>query len=657
MMRGPRVKRSGLIGWIGCLVILFASDVVWGAQDRVALPDDLASIHVSDREAGEHLLAEHRAIRAAFPLAVGDDTVRLEVLVDEAGHVRSAVAVAGPESVLPAAEAVVRTWRYRPFFLDDKPVSASFSVDLRVYPPERRRAGAAAFPEVTDWSSVRIRLERDGCFGQCPSYTVEISGDGSVSYKGEGFTALEGEYRTRIPQDRVVGLIELFRAADFFSLRDRYTGPVTDMAEQKISLTIDGLTWTVADYVGQLDGMPESVAGIEDAIDRAAATSRWVEGSAEVIEILQARGVDFRSPQAAAMLAGAAICCNADFLRELLARGAPFDQLMDPNERAILWIFADPAKGRVVADAVVARGTQSQKTLALSFAVIGEDPGIVRRLIAGGAYPGGADDRRVLLVSAARDGGPRVVTELLKRRPGRQDLKDALVAAAQAGAVDNIRLLLGAGAGANGDDRSGTSPLYGAGNAAVVEMLVTAGADPNRQSSSGRRPLHGAERADVARALIAAGADPDAKDQDGNTPLIARARYTVDVAMVLIRAGATVSARGGGGKTALHLAGDGVVARALIAQGADINAQDDHGGTPLHQLDDAGAILAVIATGGDLNTRNDTGQVPMMTGSEDKALLLFAAGADPTLRDDRGVSVRAYAREKGWTRLLAKLGD
>jgi ankyrin repeat protein len=118
-----------------------------------------------------------------------------------------------------------------------------------------------------------------------------------------------------------------------------------------------------------------------------------------------------------------------------------------------------------------------------------------------------------------------------------------------------------------------------------------------------------------------------------------------------------VSARGGGGKTALHLAGDGVVARALIAQGADINAQDDHGGTPLHQLDDAGAILAVIATGGDLNTRNDTGQVPMMTGSEDKALLLFAAGADPTLRDDRGVSVRAYAREKGWTRLLAKLGD
>ncbi len=46
----------------------------------------------------------------------------------------------------------------------------------------------------------------------------------------------------------------------------------------------------------------------------------------------------------------------------------------------------------------------------------------------------------------------------------------------------------------------------------------------------------------------------------------------------------------------------------------------------------------------------------MMMGSEDTALLLLAAGADPTLRDNTGASVRDRAREKGWTRLLAKLG-
>jgi len=656
MMRGPCFGRSGLIGWIGCLAISFAFDVVWGAQDRVALPDDLASIHVSDWEAGEHLMVEHRAIRAARPLAAGDDTVRLEVMVDEAGHVRSAVAVAGPEAVLPAAEAVVRTWRYRPFFLDDKPVSASFSVDLQVYPPERRRAGAAAFPEITDWSSVRIRLERDGCFGQCPSYTVEISGDGSVSYEGEGFTALEGVYRTRIPQDRVVGLIELFRTADFFSLHDRYIASITDSAEYSVSLTIGGQTKTVVDYIGQLDGMPDSVLALEEAIDRATETSRWVEGSAEAINILQARGVDFRSPQGAAMVADAAICCSVGYLRNVLARGAPLDQLIDPKGDAILWITATPAKARVVAEAIAARGTQSQKTQALSFAVIGDDSGIVHRLIADGAYPDGADDRRALLVSAARNGGPAVMAELLKRRPRRQDLEDALAEAAHVGAVDNLRLLLKAGAAADSEDREGNSPLYGAGNAAVVEILLAAGADPKRKGSDGRTPLHGAERPDVAQALFAAGADVEARDAEGNTALITRARHTVGVAMVLIRAGANVSVRGKGGQTALHLAGDGVVARALIAQGADVNARDDHGGTPLHELDDAGAVRAVIIAGGDLNARDDAGRVPMMTWPEDKALMLLAAGADSTLRDNSGASVRTYAHEEGWTRFLARLG-
>lgn len=46
----------------------------------------------------------------------------------------------------------------------------------------------------------------------------------------------------------------------------------------------------------------------------------------------------------------------------------------------------------------------------------------------------------------------------------------------------------------------------------------------------------------------------------------------------------------------------------------------------------------------------------MQTGSEDAALYLLAAGVDPAAEDRQGKTIIDRARERGWTRLLAKLG-
>ena len=78
------------------------------------------------------------------------------------------------------------------------------------------RPAGASFPPVKDWSSLRIRLERDVCLGTCPSYTVEIAGDGSVVYNGRACVAAQGERRARIPAEAVRGLVAKFRDLDFW---------------------------------------------------------------------------------------------------------------------------------------------------------------------------------------------------------------------------------------------------------------------------------------------------------------------------------------------------------------------------------------------------------------------------------------------------------
>ncbi len=56
------------------------------------------------------------------------------------------------------------------------------------------------FPTIRDPSSVKITLLRSGCFGTCPSYQVEVHGDGTVLYEGYGYVAVEGQHRDSIPR-------------------------------------------------------------------------------------------------------------------------------------------------------------------------------------------------------------------------------------------------------------------------------------------------------------------------------------------------------------------------------------------------------------------------------------------------------------------------
>src|ERR1044072_5001999 len=74
--------------------------------------------------------------------------------------------------------------------------------------------------KASDLNKVVITLERGGCFGPCPIYSVTIHGDGTVIYKGKQYVKVEGTRRYKIPKEEVKKLVAEFYRIDYFSLKE-----------------------------------------------------------------------------------------------------------------------------------------------------------------------------------------------------------------------------------------------------------------------------------------------------------------------------------------------------------------------------------------------------------------------------------------------------
>ena len=113
------------------------------------------------------------------------------------------------------------------------------------------------FPEIKDWTTLKISLKRTQCYGPCPSYSVEVKGTGEVTYFGTGNVLVAGQHHAKLAKSSVEALFAAFRQANYFSLKDDYSMFVTDNPTYKTSIEFDGQKKSVLDYVGWRAGMPE----------------------------------------------------------------------------------------------------------------------------------------------------------------------------------------------------------------------------------------------------------------------------------------------------------------------------------------------------------------------------------------------------------------
>ena len=95
-----------------------------------------------------------------------------------------------------------------------------------------------------------IQLSRSECFGECPSYTVTISGDGRVIYWGYQFVPTVGTVEKQIQEDQLQQIVAAFEEANFFAISvgcAEYSVIVMDASALNISISTEGRYHVVAE--------------------------------------------------------------------------------------------------------------------------------------------------------------------------------------------------------------------------------------------------------------------------------------------------------------------------------------------------------------------------------------------------------------------------
>ncbi len=344
----------------------------------------------------------------------------------------------------------------------------------------------APSPKVSEASNVHIRLTRGVCFGWCPAYAVDIAGDGAVTYEGFSSVAVSGRFQDRIAPAEVAALVGMFERADFFSLKDEYIAEITDSPFYKISLTVNGRTKSVTDYVGKIAGMPAVVMEIEDAIDRTAGTAKWVKGTPETIPMLRRTGFDFRSDKAATFLADALEIENYGYASDLILAGVPLDGRTSLQKR--------PAFELLFPLAASSRSDLDRASL---------------------LFPPAASSR------SDRERTSLLFSRAAAERGNRQNRSVALVIAARLGDAALVRRLIALGVDSVVED-SQMGPytaLHTASSVAIARMLLRAGIDPDVSGPGMPKAVLVTESEDVALMLAGRGLSGETR-----TALIARAR-------------------------------------------------------------------------------------------------------------------------------------
>lgn len=510
-----------------------------------------------------HEIKPHRRTIPVKGVHPGFNQLRLTLIVSPTGDVASADA-SGEDRVLkfwPQLQDEVLQWKFTPFEQNGKAVTAEVEEYIDLVPPERLPTHHVATPAVRPDSKVAITLERTGCFGSCPSYSVTVSTEG-IAFDGRGFVVAAGKHTDSVNADEVRNLAKRFVAADFYSMAASYRASVTDNPTYVLTIAIDGHKKEVEDYVGEWEGMPAVITELEDEVDTFARTQRWIEGKDGLVSALREEKFNFETFEAQLMLKETASRGETEAVRELLDAGVPLEPKPAPKPKepymgvpfkGVGWLNAasrHPETLQVFIDALASKEDQNDKDLALAGAASSGSLQAVRALIAYGANPNA--DLSKLTVSESAGG-------MTLGAPGAGSV---LIYAAESGNPEMVREILRYHPKLEQRDREGKTAVFAAGEyryevedsmrAECVRLLVEAGADVNARDNNGNTPLHETFLADVEKELLKLGADVNARNKDGETPIFTT--VDDDAIPLFIEHGADLTIRNNNGETVMEAA-------------------------------------------------------------------------------------------------------
>jgi hypothetical protein len=131
-----------------------------------------------------------------------------------------------------------------------------------------------------DLKTATIQLERTGCFGTCPAYSLTIHGDGRVEYNGKNHVKEKGSREGRMETDKVRTLASVFKKMKFWGFAEDYSATkcsgriCTDMPTAITEFSIRGMTHRVNHYYG-CGSAPKPLFDLESVIDKSANSEQW----------------------------------------------------------------------------------------------------------------------------------------------------------------------------------------------------------------------------------------------------------------------------------------------------------------------------------------------------------------------------------------------
>lgn len=230
-----------------------------------------------------------------------------------------------------AVLAVLSSWNYSPFVKNGKPVP----VVLREYIREEEAPGRHRDLPSVPLAKTHIALERTNCYGTCPTYRVDLFGDGTAVYEGGIYVDVTGRHSYHVAPAEIAKLVASAKSKDLWSLRSRYVSEVTDNPTSIVTIELGKEVLKVTDYVGQDVGMPEHVIEFEKEVDEVAQAHQWIHIGSQAIDYLRADHFPFSSHEGGEVLLRAIADKDQkdnQAILQLMELGAPWSIQLDSNE-------------------------------------------------------------------------------------------------------------------------------------------------------------------------------------------------------------------------------------------------------------------------------------------------------------------------------------
>ena len=135
------------------------------------------------------------------------------------------------------------------------------------------------FSEAQSSSSVQpwIHMERQGCYGHCPIYQLNVFPDGAVTYVGEKFILQTGKRNTMIDRKSMDNLKTAIDSSGIFNLKENCCScfDVTDGPTVKITIREGSRQKSIEHYHG-CRSAPKELSELEDKIDELSGAIKWI---------------------------------------------------------------------------------------------------------------------------------------------------------------------------------------------------------------------------------------------------------------------------------------------------------------------------------------------------------------------------------------------